>query len=247
MTLTDISAVERLGELRDSHRMFRGLIEQLPTGGAAAASMLPGWNRAEVITHVCRNADALSGLLEGALANRVVAMYPDGLDKRAADIAAGRDAAASELLADFDDSTGRLEALWDQLDEDTWQRPTRLRSGQKPAWATIRVRWQEVEIHAMDIGTGRSLEDIPPVLADELARVATALIPARLDVTDQGIEVRHPGLPGGHQLLGPAESAVVIDGRPAQVLSWLLGRPVSELTAAAAGGPADPPALGPWL
>ena len=247
MTLTDISAVERLPELQNSHRMLRGLIEQLPTHAAGAPSMLPGWNRAEVITHVCRNADALSGLLKGAMRNELVPMYPGGLEGRAADIAAGRDAGMSQLLADFDASAARLEALWDELDEEAWQRSVLVRSGQKPAWATIRMRWQEVEIHAVDLGTGRTLGTIPAALAGELARVAAASIPARLDPADGGIEVRHPGLPDGSQLFGPAEGTVVVDGPPDQVLAWLLGRTARELSATLAGEPADTPVLEPWL
>ena len=247
MALTDISAVERLDELRASHRMFRGLVEQLTVGDAAAPSMLPGWNRAEVITHVCRNADALSGLLEGALRNELVPMYPGGLDKRAADIAAGRHAGVPQLLADFDVSSARLEALWDELDEAVWDRPVLVRSGQRPAWVTIRLRWQELEVHAVDIDTGRTLEAVPPVLADELARVAAASIPARLDPDDRGIEVRHPGLPAGRQPFGPADGAVAVGGPPDQVLSWLLGRPARGLVATIAGEPADTPVLGPWL
>ena len=247
MALTDISAVERLDELRTSHRMFRALLEQLPAGSPAAASMLPGWNRAEVVTHVCRNADALSGLLEAARRNELVPMYPGGLDKRAADIAAGRDAGVSQLLADFDHSTSRLEGLWRDLDTEVWERPVLVRSGQKPAWATIRLRWQETEIHACDLGTGRGLDAVPATLADELARVAATSIPARLDLGDRGIEVRHPGLPDGYQLFGPAEGAVVVDGPPDRVLSWLLGRPARELSATVAAEPADTPVLGPWL
>ncbi len=247
MTLADVSAVERLDELRDSHRILRGLIEQLPAGAAAAPSMLPGWNRAELITHVCRNADALSGLLEGARRNELVPMYPGGLDGRAADIAAGRGAGVSQLLADFDASRARLEALWDELDEEVWDRPVLVRSGQKPAWTTIRLRWQELEVHACDLGTGRTLDAVPPVLADELARVAAASIPARFDLGAHGLEVRHPGLPTGRQLFEPVDGAVVVDGPPDQVLSWLLGRQSPGLLATAAGEPAGTPVLGPWL
>ena len=247
MALSDISAVERLDELRDSHRMLRGLVEQLPADGPAAASMLPGWNRAEVVTHVCRNADALSGLLEAALRNELVPMYPGGLEGRAADIATGRDAGVSQLLADFDHSTSRLEGLWDDLDTEVWERPVLVRSGQKPAWITIRLRWQETEIHACDLGTGRGLDAVPAALADELARVAAPSIPERLDLGDRGLEVRHPGLPDGRQLFGPADGAVVVDGPPDQILSWLLGRTASGLSATVAGEPADTPVLGPWL
>ena len=89
MNLSDETAVGHLDDLRASHTMFRGLVGGLSADGPAEPSLLPGWSRAELVTHLCRNADAMSGMLEGALNGEIVAMYPDGMDKRNADIAAG--------------------------------------------------------------------------------------------------------------------------------------------------------------
>ena len=174
-------------------------------------------------------------------------MYPGGLDQRAADIAAGRDADVPQLLTDFDHSVSRLEGLWNDLGTEVWERPVLVRSGQSPAWITVRLRWQEVETHACDLGTGRGIGAIPAVLAEELARVAATSIPARANLDDRGIEVRHPGLADGYQLFGPAEGAVVVDGGPDQVLAWLLGRTVRELDASVAGEHVDTPVLSSWI
>lgn len=124
-------------------------------------------------------------------------MYPEGMDRRNADIAAGQGASLGDLSYDMDGSFARLEAPWDRMDDQTWGRPAQWRQIQGPAWATIRMRWQEVEVHAVDLDVGRGLEALPDALADELARIAVESMPSRLDVQGTGIEVRHPACPAG--------------------------------------------------
>lgn len=246
MNLSDDNAVGHLDDLRASHAMFRGLVEGLSADAPAEPSLLPGWSRAEVVTHLCRNADGMSGMLEGALNGEIVAMYPDGIDKRNADIAAGRGASLPDLLDDMNGSFAHLEALWDRMDDQAWGRPTVWPRGQGPAWATIRMRWQEVEVHAVDLDVGRGLEALPEALADELARIAVESVPSRLDAEGASVEVRHRGLPGGHRRFGSGSDPTVVDGAPAQILAWLLGRRADNLVATVAGQPCDPPVLGPW-
>ena len=246
MNLSDETAVGHLDDLRASHAMFRGLVEGLSADGPAEPSGLPGWSRAELVTHLCRNADGMSGMLEGALNGESVAMYPDGIDKRNADIAAGRGASLADLLDDMNGSFARLEALWDRMDDQAWGRPTVWPRGQGPAWATIRMRWQEVEVHAVDLDTGRGIEALPEALADELTRIAVESVPSRLDAEGSSVEVRHPGLPDGHRRFGSGSDPTVVDGGPEQILAWLLGRRADNLAATVAGQPCEPPVLGPW-
>ena len=203
MKLSDETAVGYLDDVRASHAMFRGLVGGLSPDAPAGPSLLPGWSRAELITHLCRNADGMSGMLEGALNGAVVAMYPGGMDKRNADIAAGRGASLADLLDDMDGSFARLEASWDRMDDETWGRPAQWRDVQGPAWATIRMRWQEVEVHAVDLGVGRALEALPVALADEQARIAVESVPSRLDA--EGLQ--HRGPPPGSARRAPADSA----------------------------------------
>ena len=246
MNLSDETAVDHLDDLRASHTMFRGLVEGLSADAPREPSLLPGWSRAEVVTHLCRNADGMSGMLEGTLNGEIAAMYPDGMDKRNADIAAGRGASLAGLLDDVDGSFARLETLWDRMDDQTWGRSTVWPRGQGPAWATIRMRWQEVEVHAVDLDVGRGLEALPEALADELARIAVESVPSRLDAEGASVEVRHRGLPGGHRRFGSGGDPTVVDGTPAQILAWLLGRRADNLVATVAGQPCDPPVLGHW-
>ena len=247
MRLSDETAVGHLDDLRASHVMFRGLVGRLSADAPAEPSRLPGWSRAELVTHLCRNADGMLGMLEGTMNGETVAMYPHGMDKRNADITAGRGASLADLLNDIDGSFARLEALWDRMDDQAWGRPTRWPRGQGPAWATIRMRWQEVEVHTVDLDVGRGIEALPEALADELARITVESVPSRLDAEGSSIEVRHPGLPGGHRRFGSGSDPTVVDGAPAQILAWLLGRHVDNLVASVAGQPCDPPVLGPWI
>ena len=128
----------------------------------------------------------------------------------------------------------------------TWGRPTLWPHGQGPAWATIRMRWQEVEVHGVDLDVGRGLEALPEALADELARFTVESVPSRLDAEGSSVEVRHRGLPGGHRRFGSGSDPTVVDGAPAQILAWLYGRRADNLVATIAE-PCDPPVLGPWI
>ena len=62
--------------------------DALTDAEAAGPSLLPGWTRGHVLTHLARNADALVGLVDGALTGVAAPMYPS-VEARAADIEAG--------------------------------------------------------------------------------------------------------------------------------------------------------------
>ena len=83
-------------------------------------------------------------------------------------------------------------------------------------------------------------------MGDELTRTAVESVPSRLDAEGSSVEVRHPGLPGGHRRFGSEGDPTVVDGAPAQILAWLLGRRADNLVTTVAGHPCDPPVLGPW-
>src|SRR5476649_1283045 len=93
--LTDIEAV------RQGTRRMLNAIGDLTDEQAAAQSRLPGWTRAEVLTHLARNADAGVGLAQSAARGETGSQYPGGMEQRLAGIAAGRGAHAASLLADL--------------------------------------------------------------------------------------------------------------------------------------------------
>jgi maleylpyruvate isomerase len=63
------------------------------------SSLLPGWTRGHVLTHLARNADGGSRLLTWARTGTPSAEYPS-LEARATQIEAGAGRSAAELVAD---------------------------------------------------------------------------------------------------------------------------------------------------
>jgi len=66
---------------------------------AREPSLLPGWSRGHVLTHIARNADGLANLLRWAGTGRETPMYASAAS-RSADIEAGAGRPAAELTAD---------------------------------------------------------------------------------------------------------------------------------------------------
>src|SRR4051812_24584039 len=127
-----------------------------------APSLLPGWTRAHVITHLARNADALADVLRGAGAGEVPAMYPSQ-EKRDADIERGARRPVAELKDDAVASAGRWHQAAHEVHVSALEAPAcRLPGG--PTWPASRVgpmRWTEVEVHHADLGLGYTAEDWP--------------------------------------------------------------------------------------
>jgi maleylpyruvate isomerase len=134
-------------------------IAELDDEQASDPSRLPGWSRAEVITHLARNADGIRTMVEAAGRGDVAPMYPS-VQARADGIAAGRGASADVLRADLTDAHNRLVDAWNALPPDAWDR-----LGRASAMRTMRdfvwVRRREVEVHHVDLGLGYEPSDWP--------------------------------------------------------------------------------------
>ena len=71
-------------------------------------SLLPGWTRAHVLTHVARNADGLVNLVHAARTGEGREMYQGGQAGREAAIEAGLGRHLGDLRLDLSDSAERL-------------------------------------------------------------------------------------------------------------------------------------------
>jgi maleylpyruvate isomerase len=213
MTMTyseSVSAVAR------SQARFEATLATLTDEQARELSALPGWTRGHVATHLCRNADALNRLAVGVLTAAPGVMYPGGTEARDAAIEEGADRPAALLAADAHfagmravDSLRRLDELSRDNDGllDTplaWRRPVTARD--LPV-----MRWNELEIHHLDLAAGYTAQDWP---ADFVTEALAAQLPL--------LSAAAPDLP-------------VPDLPPAELLAWLFGRPPR------AGLPAPPP------
>lgn len=189
----DFGAV--LAGCRQAHVGLLDTVAQVDQGALARPSLLPDWSVAHVLTHLARNADSHTRMLEAAARGEHLEQYPGGHDQRAADIASGALRPPAEVVDDLHRSTAALEAAWDAMPHQAWDGYGLSLGRPWPCRQIVFHRWREVELHHVDLGLGYRAEDWPEdYVAIELP-LALAQLPARLDD----------------------------DGRR-QTLAWLLGR-----------------------
>jgi maleylpyruvate isomerase len=204
-------------------------------------SLLPGWTRGHVLTHIARNADGITRAMSGALRGEIVPRYPGGRAGRDADIEAGAARSHAELAADVRDSAERLDRVIDAVAAaDGWELPTEdLTVGEY-----VLARWREVEVHRVDLAGSYTAEQWPvefvayllPEVADGLTDRAT--VPMRVSVTPERCAV--PALAGRVWTVDEGDH-VDVAGPDWALLAWLIGRPE-----AAAGLLGAPPEVRPW-
>jgi maleylpyruvate isomerase len=194
---------EVLTQLERSHARLDATLARLSEEQARAGSLLPGWSRGHVVTHLCRNADALRRLALGAANGAPAEMYPGGPEARNAGIEEGADRPVELLLADHSFAGSRLLQDLRRLPGEVLDTAVAWR---KPATARdlATMRWKEIEIHHLDLGLGYTAADWPREFVE--ATLSTEL-PA-LEETGAGVQV--PDL-GEHELL-----------------AWLVGRPTRD-------------------
>jgi maleylpyruvate isomerase len=189
-----------------------------------APSALPGWSRAHVLAHVARNADGLKNLLTWADTGVETPMYPSP-EAREADIEAGAQRGAADILADFVASAARFEQYAARMPADAWAREARNRQGAPVSGAVVaRMRVSELAIHLADLDRGYDLD-----------RVLGLLGPLAGEVVEHAITSRSAHLPAlrlvaegtGEWTTGAAPGATVT-GTSGRLLAWLSGRSGGE-------------------
>jgi maleylpyruvate isomerase len=233
----------RLADVRASTDRLLAALDAF-TGDAAALrqpSLLPGWTRAHVLSHLARNADALRRAAEGIQHGGATQMYPGGPESREAEIAAGADRDSAAIRADVAASAAALDATWSAMDGPAWDGIALTRTGPVQTWRTVAMRWREVEIHWVDLDIGYGPADWPatfvapllPRLTDpeRLAPRLPAGVAVDIEATDSG----------RRWSVGDGAQRVPVRGPCWALAGWLVGR-----TAAVRDVLGDPPALAPW-
>jgi maleylpyruvate isomerase len=216
-----VKPTEWVAHAKAAHASLLGDIGALDDTAARASSLLPGWSRGHVLTHVARNADSTTRIFRGAQQGDVVDQYPGGSEQRSGDIDAGAGRSAAELIDDVTTACGGLEAAWDDTDDDVWEHGRgRSRGGGEIALAEwVLGRWREVEVHHADLDVGFGWADWSSALVREELR--RAVMRYRAD-----------------QPMGATElPAAALALRPKERLAWLFGRT----------RPAGLPEAPPWM
>ena len=199
-----LSYVELLDAVAESHRTVEAALAGLTDDQARGPSLLPGWSRGHVVTHLARNADALNRFAVGVLTGEAAPeMYPGGPAARAAAIEEGAGRPAELLVADFRFAGRRVIESLRGITEDLYETPVNWRQ-QVPARQVPVMRWRELEIHHVDLGLDYTAADWPELFVEHTLKSELPALAAGHP------EVRAPELPR------------------TELLAWVIGRPTRE-------------------
>jgi maleylpyruvate isomerase len=197
-------------------------ISGLTDDEAREPSLLPNWTRGHVLTHLARNAEGGTRLLNWALTGIPSHEYPS-VEERAAAIEAGAGRPAAVLIADVRATAEALADVAAKLPPDAWPNLVTWTTGERtPADLVVRSRLAEVLIHHVDLDLGFGPASWPAPFVDDMLTITVgalinrspAPLSARLDASDTGRSFQ----------IGSAADAIQICGTEADLLAWLLGR-----------------------
>jgi maleylpyruvate isomerase len=239
IALSEIDVQSTVDSLATSTKRLLDNLSGLDDAAVHQPSALPDWNRAMVLTHLARNADAYRRLLEGTQRDEVVHMYPHGRQGRAADIDAGRYRSAIQLVEDVTEAAGLLAQTIGRMTPEAWEREGELFVGRMTAAQAVQTRRREVEIHHADLLLGYGPDDWPAdFIVEQLEQVVEALgdrLPPSVAV--QLITTDDLGEWWAWPSAGSPSEPVPIRATGGQLLAWLVGRSSTVTNA---------PQLKPW-
>lgn len=152
--------------VEDATVRFAATLGAMTDAQVREPSLLPGWTRGHVITHVARSGDALRELMAGARTG-VPAYGYTSAETRDAAITAGAPRPAAEQLADVKDSAEAFAAEVAAMTDATAGVPVRVMTyAEFPAEQCVLRRLVELELHHVDLGLAYTPSDWPRDFAE---------------------------------------------------------------------------------
>jgi maleylpyruvate isomerase len=165
---------------RRSQRTLLAALTPLSDDDFRSPSLLPGYSRGHVVTHLTNKTKAHVWIFGGPAAGEIRRLHPHGYD---ADLAAGSGTARSaiEIRVDLEGSFEQLEVAWDALDDALWDRLGTMTVGPRTMAEIVAHHLRNVEVHHADLDIGYRPSDWPSYFVErELAKRLCAL-PDRAD------------------------------------------------------------------
>ncbi|MET9317668.1 maleylpyruvate isomerase family mycothiol-dependent enzyme [Kribbella sp. NPDC003505] len=218
-----------LNEVRATAHQLLALTADLDDAAARGESVLPGWSRGHVITHIANFSEAMTRQVEEALQGRLVEVYDGGRPARDAAIEAGADRSAAELRAHLNQAVTALLEAWDKVGPTDWPLPILHRNSNLSAG--LQATWRELTIHTADLDLGVT----PAAWSEDFClHLLDFLRPRTPD--DVHLVLKSPTVTWDN---GAGET-VTLEGALTGLTAWYAGRP--------APGPITGPApeLLPW-
>jgi len=156
---------ELIRQIDASAERLEQAASRLTDDDVRAPSLLPGWTRAHVLTHLARGSEALRNLLVWARTGVETPAYPS-LEARSADIEAGSGRPSAELIADLSAAAATFRAEVDKMPEEAWSFMVGAPGlSAFPAQNVLVSRLVELELHHVDLDIGYRPADWPPEFA----------------------------------------------------------------------------------
>jgi maleylpyruvate isomerase len=215
---------------------FLRTAEDLDPRAVAGPSLLPGWTRGHVLTHVARGADAYTNLLTWARTGVETPAYPSAA-ARAEQIEAGAGRPLAEQIADLRAAHERFADAAAAMPAEAWT--FHLPPTGQPAAALPWARLREVEVHHVDLDAGYAPADWPDAFALRLLReIVAGAAPDAPALVLRPFGLAHP------LTIGDSGGAPTVSGPTRSLAAWLAGRADgADLTVSPDGELPTPP---PW-
>lgn len=209
-------------EVREATRRLIDAVAALDAGAVTEPSLLPGWTRGHVLTHLARNADSLVNLLAWARTGEEIPQYVS-TEARDKDIDEGAARPLAEHLDGLRLSADRLDRAIEELPPVAWASQVRMLSGRViPAAEIPYARLMEVHFHHVDLDIGYNCDDLPPDFAARELAGAIDDLSGHEGVA--AVRLRDTGS-GESWIIGAAsEPEMTVSGPRSALLAWFSGR-----------------------
>ncbi|WP_367048681.1 maleylpyruvate isomerase family mycothiol-dependent enzyme [Streptomyces sp. Je 1-332] len=226
--------------LRTCVGRLRSTAATLSDEDVKAPSLLPGWTRAHVLTHLARSADSRTRLLTSARTGTDLPQYASD-DQREREIEEGAGRSADALLDDMDTALHRFLSAADDHPPHAWDVPVRwLGAGLRPVRGAVASMLREVEVHHTDLDAGHTPARWPASFTARELDATTAKLRTNPHTPPMTLRADEDQVP---RVLGDGPGPRV-NGPAAELLGWLTRRTDGHMLSVEPRGPL--PALPTW-
>jgi len=220
---TDPTVLEALGTVRLGTSYFRRALSRLSDDEFDGPSLLPGWSRRHLVAHVGYNARAVARLVTWAATGVETPMYSSP-QARQEEIDLGATQRPDALRSLCEHAAIDLDVRWRDLPDERWSEEVITAQGRTvPVSETLWMRTREVWLHAVDLGVGERIAEIPESVLERLLGDIVGMWEKRDEL--DGLALRSTRRDGSVSAFGVnGDATAKVSGSLPTLLTWASGR-----------------------
>jgi maleylpyruvate isomerase len=224
---TDPAVLEALSTVRLGTSYFRRALSRLSDKEFDDASLLPGWSRRHLVAHVGYNARAVARLVTWVATSVETPMYSSP-QARQEEIELGATQRPDALRSLCEHAAIDLDVRWRDLPDDRWTEKVVTAQGRTvPVSETLWMRSREVWLHAVDLGVGERIAEIPEGVQERLLGDIVTMWEKRDEL--DGLALSSSRRDGSVRSFGAnGRPSAKVSGPLPVLVAWASGRTVVE-------------------